>query len=149
MHYTSTLPEFRNVKSDYLSLRELDMLERADGLAKVSSCSPHRLGAVIFKRNIILGRGYNSNKSHPLQARFSRFSIRLHAEIAAVVDGLRENEEELHGATIAVSRITRKGLRGCSFPCGACLGAINSVGIHRLVCYDTSDKPTAIDLKGF
>jgi tRNA(Arg) A34 adenosine deaminase TadA len=148
MIYTRLNSELASKIPTKITLHDEDMLERALGLAQVSSHVPQRLGAVIFKRNRIIGRGYNSSKSHPLQAKYNRLSIRLHAEIAAIVDGLRENPNEMAGASIAVARVRREGSLGCSLPCPSCLGAIRSVGIRRIVCYGADDMPVSVSLDG-
>jgi deoxycytidylate deaminase len=98
---------------------------------KSSYC--HKLGAVVVKKNKVIGTGYNKpNKTHPK----SNNSFKtVHAELDAI---LKVNAEELNGATIYVYRETKDGLPANAKCCKYCRELLKMVGIKK-ICY-TSDK---------
>lgn len=109
------------------------MLNETIALAKSNPTDLNRMAAIIVKRKKVLGRGMNSRRSHPLQKLFSKsdLKISLHAEISAIIDALRNNEEdELKGATIFVARVLKNGSRAKAKPCEICQRAIDAYGIR-------------------
>jgi deoxycytidylate deaminase len=123
---------------------EFNMLKIADALAQSSNCSPHKVGAVIFKGKRVLGRGYNRLETHPFQFRFNKVSQTLHAEIHAMINAYKDRED-IDGATIAVARRARNGLHGCSFPCNRCSPALKHAGIRRVICFSEIDEPISLE----
>lgn len=108
------------------------MLQEAITIAKTNPTDLNRMAAIIVKRNKVLGKGMNSRRSHPLQKLFSKSDVKiaLHAEISAIIDALRNNEEEdLKGATIFVARVLKNGSRAIAKPCPICEKAIKAYGI--------------------
>lgn len=108
------------------------MLTETIALAKSNTTDLNRMAAIIVKRKKVLGRGLNSRRSHPLQKLFSKSDVKiaLHAEISAIIDALRNNEEEeLKGATIFVARVLKNGSRAIAKPCIICERAIKAYGI--------------------
>lgn len=96
--------------------------------------------AALFYRGNCAALGYNSLKTHPLQARFARNSgsIFLHAEIDALVKGLRNlTLEELSSTTIYIARA--KGNRGGPLiggkaePCIGCTRALAAFNIRKII----------------
>lgn len=111
------------------------MINEAINLAKSNATDLARMGAVIVKNKRIIGSGKNSRKSHPLQRLFSKsdLKIALHAEISAIVDALRNHDEqELVGATIYVARVLKNGSRAIAKPCPICERAIKAYGIEAV-----------------
>lgn len=109
------------------------MFELAKKLSKKSNYC-HQLGAVVAKRNKVLGVGFNNPfKTHPRSN--NRFK-NIHAELDAIL-GL--SKEELAGATIYVYRQHRNGSPANSKPCSYCQMLIKQAGIAK-VCYtDNND----------
>jgi tRNA(Arg) A34 adenosine deaminase TadA len=108
------------------------VLEDAINLAKTNPTDLNKMGAIIVKRKRVIGKGMNTRRSHPLQKIFSQsdLKIALHAEISAIIDALRNNEEEeLKGATIFVARVLKNGSRAIAKPCVICQKAIEAYGI--------------------
>ena len=115
------------------------MLDKAIELAKNNPTDLARMGAIIVKDRFVIGSGMNSRKSHPLQYAFSQshLKIALHAEIAAIVDALRNNEkDDLQGATIYVARVLKNGSRAIAKPCATCERAIKAYGIEAVYWTD-------------
>lgn len=122
--------------------------------AKKSDFYRFHVGAVITYKGHIIGRGHNSNKTHPMQQeynlRYRKFNNikngdcvkhSVHAEISAIssISYLVGKEVDFSKAKIYVYRIC-KGKRlgfGNSRPCPACAHALMDVGIKH--CYYTDD----------
>lgn len=112
-----------------------------------------KLAACLVIQNEIISVGYNSDKSHPMQKRFSKNSesIFKHAEIDCIVNALKHiDAEELKRATLYVYRVKRKEkgdtgwIDGMAEPCSGCKKAIEHFGIKR-VFYST-DNPDLIGM---
>ena len=118
------------------------MLHRAIKLARENTTDLQKMGAVIVKRKRVLGEGQNSRKTHPLQRRFSNHDLKtaIHAEIAAIVDALRNHEiEELRGSEIFVARIMKNGSTGKAKPCTSCQKALDEYGISAVYWTEYED----------
>lgn len=104
----------------------------------ISPIQNARLAAAIVYRGDIISIGYNSMKSDPLQARFSKneHAIYLHAEIAAIKKALKilsleeMRKSELH----IVRRKLQNGVfsDGLAKPCAGCERAIETYGINKV-----------------
>lgn len=119
------------------------MLEQAIMLAKDNPTDLNKMAAIIAKRREILGVGLNSRKSHPLQKLFSKSEVKisLHAEIAAIIDALKDyDEDELKGANIFVARVLKNGSRAVAKPCPICERAIKAYGIQGIYWTEYEDK---------
>jgi tRNA(Arg) A34 adenosine deaminase TadA len=119
------------------------VLTEAVTLAKSNTTDLNKMAAIIVKRKRVLGRGFNSRRSHPMQKLFSKREVKiaLHAEIAAIVDALRTNtEEELKGATIYVARVLKNGSRAKAKPCEICQRAIKTYGIEAVFWTEYEDR---------
>lgn len=94
-----------------------------------------RVGAVIYKKGLIISKGFNKIKSHPMQKKYRRndFSIYLHAEIDAIT---KCKTEDIHGASICVIRVMANGGYGISFPCSGCMKAITDYHMKSLIYFD-------------
>lgn len=119
------------------------MIHEAINLAKNNPTDLAKMGAVIVKNRRVIGSGQNSRKSHPLQRLFSKsdLKIALHAEISAIVDALRNHDEnELRGSTIFVARVLKNGSRAIAKPCPVCERAIKAYGIEAAYWTDYEDN---------
>lgn len=105
-----------------------------------------RLAACVVHHNNIIAFGTNSNKTHPMQARYGKNdkSIFLHAEISAIKNALRYiSIEELAECTLYVCRVKfqssyRNSMQfGLAKPCPGCEHCIDSFGIQKV--YHTTD----------
>lgn len=114
----------------------------------VSNNMKMKLAACLVIQNEIISIGYNSDKSHPLQKRFSKNSesIFKHAEIDCIVNALKHiDPEELQRATLYVYRVKKKEkgdtgwIDGRAEPCSGCKKAIEHFGIKKVV-FSTDDS---------
>ena len=127
-----------------LESRDYKFLSLAEQQSRLSTRGHHKVGCVIVQKGEVLGSGYNTVKTHPFQAKWNRNSSCLHAEMSALLEALRIPDLTPERVTVYVSRYTRKGLLGCSYPCKSCWAALSHIGLKRVVCYDQHDKPTKL-----
>ena len=100
----------------------------------LKSPSKFRVGAVVFKKNI-LSAGYNQRKTHPLLSKIgNQFMKGLHAELHACI-GL--DAEQMEGASIYVVRLKLDGSIGLAKPCKMCQTYLREVGF-KTAYYSTN-----------
>jgi deoxycytidylate deaminase len=95
-----------------------------------------KIGAVIFKKKIIISQGYNSvvksrKKLHP---RYQKWFGSVHAEIDAIIKA----RTDLSKCSMMVIRVNNDDEFRLAKPCEFCLTYINHVGIKE-VFYSTND----------
>jgi len=94
---------------------KLKYFQLAKKISKNSNHHSHRLGAVLVKKNKIIGQGYNLlNKTHPLSCTFGKT---IHAELSAILDC---SLEDLSGCTLYVYREGAKEGPLLAKPCKHC-----------------------------
>ncbi len=94
----------------------------------------HKIGAVVVKKNKVIGVGFNKpHKTHP---RATNAYKTVHAELDAVL-GL--TLEELDGADVYVYREYKSGEPATSKPCPHCESLLREAGVAR-VFYTCSNE---------
>ncbi len=89
----------------------------------------HKIGAVVVKKNKIVGLGFNKpSKTHP-QSNHPFKTI--HAELDAILDS---DKDDLIGATIYVYREHKNGHPASAKPCPHCQELIKRYKLKK-VCY--------------
>lgn len=92
----------------------------------------HQIGAVLIKKNKIVGTGFNKPyKTHPLSNHPFRT---IHAELDAILDA---DKEDIEGSTIYVYRQHRNGSLATAKPCEHCQELLKRYNIKK-VCYTDS-----------
>jgi len=82
--------------------------------------------------------GFNSYKTHPMQARFAKATgspekIHIHAEIAAMCKAMQHRfGPDLSDYKMYVARVLADGTPACACPCEGCMAAITEFGIKRV-----------------
>lgn len=93
----------------------------------------HRLGACITLGRKVLGVGYNKVNRYQSRVKTTSWDGSLHAEIAAVLDALRNHPvERLRGATVTVVRIGKSGELRLVMPCRSCYNSLRNLGIKEV-----------------
>jgi tRNA(Arg) A34 adenosine deaminase TadA len=100
-----------------------------------------RLASAVVYRGDLVSFGFNSLKTHPLQAKYSKnpWSIHLHSEIDAIKNALRHiSQRELSKSTLYVARVkkehlTMKNIQGLAMPCPGCARAIATFDIPQVI----------------
>ena len=106
--------------------------ELAKKVSRHSEHSSHKIGAVLVKRNKVMGVGFNKIKTHPK----SNHSFKMiHAELSAI---LNASKSDLNGCSIYVYRETKDNLPANSKPCLYCQRLLKDVGIRE--AFHTGDK---------
>ena len=131
---------------------ELRMFQAARAEAEKSTFDRFNLGCVITYKGHIIGRGFNSNKSHPLQKKYNRryrnFNITngqcinhaVHAEIAAInsipyTTGIQVDWSKVKVFVYRICNGKEFGY-GNAKPCPACTHAIRDLGIKQIFFTD-------------
>lgn len=140
-----------NYDHESLSKRDEKFLSRATKLACDSPRDKFKLGAIISQNNKTIGKGVNSEKTHPFQSKWNSRSDCLHAEVSAIIDSGIKDFEKMK-ATIYVARLARPGQNedykpSCSYPCVNCWNLLNFIGIRNIVCYNEEGNPVKITVK--
>jgi tRNA(Arg) A34 adenosine deaminase TadA len=82
--------------------------------------------------------GWNSYKSHPLQARFAEKTgspekLSIHSEISAIVEAVQKGRvRDFRGYTMYIARLLGDGTPALAKPCLSCLAAITEFGINQV-----------------
>ena len=105
-----------------------------------------RLGAVIFHKKHPVAVGWNTNKTNPIQKKYSiyrrfdpeLFKCPLHAEMMACLN-LKKTSFPPEECVLFVARKYKKGCIALSKPCPACENAIRDLGI-KTVYYTISEN---------
>jgi deoxycytidylate deaminase len=140
-----------------LKKKDYFFFEQARLEAIKSDFNSFRLGSVIVYKNKIIGRGYNSYKTAPIQKYYNKYrefndtsvpiKHSLHSEIAAIksISYLNSKEIDFSKVRIYTYRIClgKKLGFGNAKSCPACYHAIKELGIKEV--YYTTDNGYAME----
>lgn len=126
----------------------------AKQVSKLSDYSRNKtkIGCVVVYKHRIISTGYNSDKPHPVQAKYNsyRFSEpstpKLHAETSALIPLLSDRSINWRKVEIFTYRELANGQLGTSRPCKSCMALIKDLGIQRIF-YTTYDGYAQESLK--
>ncbi|MDD4081819.1 MAG: hypothetical protein PHD05_00395 [Sphaerochaetaceae bacterium] len=95
-----------------------------------------RCAAVIFKRNKIISKGFNTTQKSikHFKKKFQRWPGTIHAEVDAIIKA----KTDLKRCSILVVRINRNGQLRLSKPCQYCQMYLDYIGIRKIY-YTTND----------
>lgn len=106
-----------------------------------------RVGCVIAYKGTILAKGWNTNKTHPMQAHYNKYRFqqkgghyfpeKCHAEMQALAK-IKYLDIDYNDVHVYVYRQFKDGKYAISRPCPACMKAIRSLGINK-IHYTTND----------
>lgn len=98
------------------------------------------IGCVAVYKNHVLAVGYNTNKTHPLQKKYNRyrnktyvgeFTQKLHAEMSCIMQ-IKDMDIDFGKVELYVYREDKNGNLAMCRPCGACMKAIEDLGIKKI-----------------
>ena len=125
-------------KSDY------KYFEKAKNAAMQSDYAKARVGCIAVYHGSVVGTGYNSNKTHPLQQYYNRYRIKsgallpkIHAEINCI-NSIKDLDINFSKVKLYIYRIRRDQPFGMARPCLSCMAALKDLGIKNLY-YTTND----------
>lgn len=104
------------------------------------------VGCIAVYKGKIIAKGYNSEKTHPMQMRYNRYRPvkgldrrmipKVHAEVKCISQ-LRNMDIDYRKVKLFVYRIRNDQPYGLARPCPACMRAIIDLGIRDI--YYTTD----------
>jgi deoxycytidylate deaminase len=117
--------------------RDLKYFELAKSMAEEAEHYKARIGAVIVRKNKVLSKACNAEKSHPKQKEFNKFRTfdnhacghNIHAEMKAILEA-KKIHRDIRGSKIYIFRYAKDKTCGISKPCLACQAALLDCGIH-------------------
>jgi deoxycytidylate deaminase len=96
-------------------------------IAVRSDHSLHKMGAVISRRGLVLGCGWNQNKTHP---RSKNYYHTIHAELSAILRTAKRYS--LMDSTMHIVRVTKGGKLATSKPCDECEILLREAGLKSV-----------------
>jgi len=119
----------------------------AKNMAKMSEFNKFKVGCIVVYKNKIIGQGYNSDKTHPLQQLYNQLRFeddgvsphKLHAEMHALIP-IRNLDIDWNKVSVYIYRIKKSNKNGFGMarPCLSCMGLIKELGIKE-INYTTED----------
>lgn len=115
---------------------------KASQIADISDFAKINIGCVAVYQGNIIGVGFNTNKTHPLQKKYNRyrdgenFIPKLHAEINCL-NSIRHFDINFSKVKLYIYRKRKDQDFGMSRPCPSCMAAIKDLGIKH-VYYTTN-----------
>lgn len=106
-----------------------------ENIHKADMVNNSRHAACLVHKGEIIATGYNRRKSHPLMKEYSGSDTKifLHAELDALIRGLRRVGEPVIGSTdMYVARLSKGNNVLLSKPCPICSKAIEAFGINNV-----------------
>lgn len=128
------------------SERQLRYFEHARKAAEMSDFARARVGCVVVEGKQIVGVGFSSHRTHPLQKHYNQLRDlnkgkniihSLHAEIMALAPIVGNPDINWSKVEVYVYRICNSRKFGMARPCAACMGCIADCNIRDV--YYTTD----------
>lgn len=129
-----------------LSFKDLFYYEKAEEISLLSTFDRVKFGCVAVYKGRIIGSGYNSDKTHPMQLYYNRYrdmnhtSIiihKIHAEIMCI-NKIKKLDIDMSKVHLYIFRRRKDTDFGMGRPCNACMMAIKDSGIKH-IHYTTND----------
>lgn len=122
---------------------------KARHAAILSDYHNQHIGCIAVYCGKIIGIGYNSEKTHPIQKYYNKyrnknnkiFTAKLHAEINCI-NNIRHLDINFKKVKLYIYRVLVDKPCGMSRPCPSCMAAIRDLGI-RNIYYTTDDGYTS------
>lgn len=127
-----------------LSKTDIKYFNKAREIAEISDFSNIHIGCVAVYQGNIIGVGFNTHKTHPIQKYYNRyrekdngkFMPKLHAEINCL-NSIRHMNIQFSKVKLYIYRPRVSKLYGICRPCPSCMAAIHDLGIKHI--YYTTD----------
>lgn len=97
-----------------------------------------KIGCAVVYKHRVISTGCNSDKAHPLQAKYNiyRFTVpsvhKAHAEVSALILLINRNDIDFSKAKLFLYREKQNKTLGLSRPCKSCMKLINDLGIKDI-----------------
>lgn len=114
-------------------------------------------GVVVLYKGRVVGTGYNSHKTNPVQKRYDQFRTfrynngsyikhSIHAEVDALYPLIDRDDINWDKVQVYIYRRCKSREHGMARPCPACMNLIKELGIKNI--YYTTDDGFAHELVG-
>lgn len=126
-----------------LTKTDMHYFDKASKVAEISDFAKINIGCVAVYQGTIIGVGFNTNKTHPMQKKYNRyrngenFIPKLHAEINCL-NSIRYLDINFSKVKLYIYRKRKSTKYGMCRPCPSCLAAIKDLGIKHI--YYTTDE---------
>ena len=121
----------------------MNYFKKASKIAEVSDFDKINIGCIAVYQGTIIGVGFNTNKTHPIQKKYNRyrngedFIPKLHAEINCL-NSIRHLDINFTKVKLYIYRKRKTVKYGMCRPCPSCMAAIKDLGIKNIY-YTTND----------
>lgn len=129
------------------SRQDYQYFKKAKEISKNSDFNKIHIGCIAVYQGNIIGVGYNSNKTHPVQKYYNKYrnnriycgylAPKLHAEISCL-NTIRFMDINFSKVKLYIYRSRKDQEYGLSHPCPSCMAAIKDLGIKHIY-YTTND----------
>ena len=126
-----------------LTKTDMHYFDKASKVAEISDFAKINIGCVAVYQGTIIGVGFNTNKTHPMQKKYNRyrngenFIPKLHAEINCL-NSIRYLDINFSKVKLYIYRKRKSAKYGMCRPCPSCMAAIKDLGIKHIY-YTTDD----------
>ena len=126
-----------------LTKTDMHYFVKASQVAEISDFAKINIGCVAVYQGTIIGVGFNTNKTHPMQKKYNRyrngenFIPKLHAEINCL-NSIRYLDINFSKVKLYIYRKRKSANYGMCRPCPSCMAAIKDLCIKHV--YYTTDE---------
>lgn len=123
----------------------MDFFRHAKNMSFMSDFYRSHTGCVVVYKNKIIGTGFNTCKTHPIQRKYNGFRFEcdwsphcMHAEVHALSQLINNSDINWSKVHVYVYREHKNGVRAIARPCKSCMQLIKDLGI-KYIHYTTED----------
>ena len=119
----------------------MNYFDKAKNVSYLSDFKQTHIGCIAIYKKQIIGVGYNTNKTHPLQFIYNKYrdlewngiqpKAKLHAEMMCLLS-IKNLSVDFSKVKLYIYREDKKGQLALSKPCKACIRAIKDLGIKEI-----------------
>lgn len=126
-----------------LTKTDMHYFVKASQVAEISDFAKINIGCIAVYQGTIIGVGFNTNKTHPMQKKYNRyrngenFIPKLHAEIN-YLNSIRYLDINFSKVKLYIYRKRKSAKYGICRSCPSCMAAIKDLGIKHV--YYTTDE---------
>ena len=122
--------------------KEIYYLNKAKEISYQSDFKQCNIGCIAVYKNIILAKGFNTNKTNPLQKEYNKYrkldwnngiepKAKLHAEMMCI-NKIKNLDIDFNKVTLYIYRENKNSELAICKPCKACQKAIKDLGIKTI-----------------
>lgn len=119
----------------------MNYFDKAKNVSYLSDFKQTHIGCIAIYKKQIIGVGYNTNKTHPLQMKYNKYrnlewngiqpKAKLHAEMMCLLC-IKDLNVDFSKVKLYIYREDKNSHLALSKPCNACMRAIKDLGIKEI-----------------